>query len=328
MRPIVAIVLVAAAGCVPPQENPTTVRDMRVLGVSLEPPEVMLKGCDASLLLGLARPADGGVPSLDPKLLAGLLQAAALPLDFRALIADPAGDGRALEYALRACASTGDRTCSNEGDFVELARGEAGTGELQLWVLPAIQVLDDGSQTPLVLEVLNQDFYKGLGGIRVPLVLELSSPDGTERLYAQKLMVYSCQLFPEREANLTPHLPGILWEGEEWPEDVAKEYAGTASVELAIMDVAPLQEAYVVPGLTLERVELVESWKVNWMTTSGTMSAYVTGGTDFAGETGRHRSSWSPDPSVTDAQDVTLYFVVRDGRGGESWTTRRVHWSP
>lgn len=328
MRALVfSLFLVAAsAGCISGQDDPTMVKDLRVLGMSLEPPEVMMAGCDAALLLGLAQPTDGGLPTIEPKLLAKLIAAANLPLDFKALIGDPAGEGRTLEYHLRTCVSTGDRACNTAGEYVELSHGTTIGGELRLSVLPVAQLLPDG--TPLVLSVLDRDGYKGLGGIKVPLVLELSSPDGQEHVFAQKLMVYSCQLFPDREANRTPVLPGLSWAGDPWPADEVKQHSGKAAVALDPLDFTALVESYVVPDLMLEEVPLVESWKINWMTTSGTMSAYSTGGTDFAGQAGRHSVSWLPDQAATAPADVTLYFVVRDGRGGESWLTRQVHWTP
>ena len=322
----VCVVAVALAACVSGQDDPSTVKDLRVLGMSLEPPEVMLAGCDAQLLLNLAQSADGGVPTLDPKLLAQLLAAAARPLAFKTLIGDPAGGGRRLEYHLRTCVSTGDRTCGNSGEYVELSQGTTTGGELRLSILPAAQFLPDA--TPLMLSVLEHDTYKGLGGIRVPLVLELLSPDGQEHIFAQKLMVYSCQLFPDRQVNQTPILPGVSWAQETWTADEVKQHSGRSAVALEPLDFTSLVESYSVPSLALEEVPLVESWKINWMTTSGTMSSYSTGGTDFAGQAGRHKNSWLPDPSATAPVEVTMSFVVRDGRGGESWLTRRVHWTP
>ena len=46
--------LLFAAACVAAQDNPTTVHDLRVLGMRLEPPEVLMTGCNVQLLLGLA----------------------------------------------------------------------------------------------------------------------------------------------------------------------------------------------------------------------------------------------------------------------------------
>ena len=325
----VTLVGLFAGGCNVGQENPTTVHDLRVLGMQFEPPEVMMVGCDARLLLGaLAGAADGGTISLPPQfqLLLGLY--ASRQLEFTALIADPTGAGRSLDYRLLGCANRGDRECKNEGDFVVLSKGTTTGGELKLTVAPGIQFLNDGMATPLLLEVINQDTFKGLGGIRVPVVLELSAADTGEKIYAQKLMVYTCQFFPTMKQNITPVLPGIKFDGDVWPEGEVKKVKGKQDFPLVPVDFTALEEPYVVPSIQLSPVNLTESWKVTWMTTSGTMSPYESGGTDFAGTSERHKASWKPDQKATEGKDVEFYFVVRDGRGGNSWTKRSLRWEP
>lgn len=335
----IAAVLAAAFACLPPQDNPTTVKDLRVLGMSFEPPEIMFP-CDPALLRALVGgAADGGAIMIDPVVQQRLAMFAGRPLKMKTLIADPAGAGRDLSYRVLACANTGDRDCNNEGDFVELkdvtnpsnpvpAKGATKAGELNLTVIPGLQFLDDGNATPLLFEVVSQDTFKGLGGIRVPVVIELKSPDGAEHVFAQKLMVYSCQFFREQKANVTPVLPGLTWNGEPWPENEVKQASGTAEVTIEPTDTTPFEESYTLPSIQLQPVALTEAWKISWMTTSGTFSTYETGGFDFSGSTERHRVKWSPDKKATTARDVTFYVVVRDGRGGQSWTTRTVRWTP
>jgi hypothetical protein len=316
-------------GCAAGQPNPTQVKDLRVLGMRFEPPEVMMTGCNVQLLLGAAAgAADGGTIQLPPQFQALLALYAGRPLDFTALIADPTGAGRTLNYRLLACANRGDRDCNNEGDYVELKSGTTTGGELSVQVAPGIQFLDDGMATPLLLEVINQDTFKGLGGIRVPVVLELSAPDTGEKIYAQKLMVYTCQFFPTMKQNVTPVLPGVTYNGDPWPENEVMTVTGRTEIPVAPADFTDLQEDYVVPSLELKPVKLTESWKVTSMTTSGTMASYETGGTDLAGSTERYANKWRPDQSSTEAQDVDFWFVVRDGRGGNSWTKRTIHWEP
>lgn len=333
------VLAAAASACLPEQDDPTTVKDLRVLGITFDPPEIMFP-CDPALLRALAGGVtDGGALVIDPALQQQLALFAGRNLKMKTLIADPRGGGRELSYRVLACANTGDRECDNEGDFVELkdesvsppvpAKGKTdGGSELALTVKPGLQFLDDGNATPLLFEVVSQDTFKGLGGIRVPVVVEVKSPDGAEHVFAQKLMVYSCQFFRGQKANVTPVLPGILFKGEPWPEDEVKQVSGTEAIELEPIDFSSLEEPYVLPSIQLQPVSLTEAWKVTWMTTSGTMSPYETGGFDFAGESGRHKASWTPDRSATTPQDVTFYFVVRDGRGGQSWLTRRAHWTP
>jgi hypothetical protein len=336
-RPLTALVLatLGASACLPPQDEPTTAHDLRVLGASFDPPDVLIAGCNPALLSGLAGAADGGAVTLDPLLTLAIAFAAARPLDYKALIADPAGGGRALQYRLLGCASSGDRTCDNAGDYVELTTGQTTAGELALRVTPGLAILPDGqvnaltdAGTPLLLEVINQDTFKGLGGVRVPVVLDLWAPGTTEHIYAQKLMVYACQFFPEMKPNAVPRLPGLLWNGEPWPEGEIKDVTGRTPVVITPDDFSTLEEDYLVASLALQPVSLRESWKINWVTTSGTMAPYASGGTDFSGTTGRHKSTWTPDPKATTPSNVTFYFVVRDGRGGESWLTRQIRWTP
>lgn len=325
------VVLLGAAACVEDEDDPTTLKDLRVIGMRFEPPEVLIPGCNPQLLVGAAASAaDAGTGSitLPPQFQQLLAQYAGKPLQFSALISDEAGGGRELDYRLLACASRSDRQCDNEGDFALLKEGKTTAGELTAVVAPGIQFLDDGAATPLLLEVIQQDTFKGLGGVRVPVVLELSAPDTGELIYAQKLMVYSCQFFPQQRQNVTPVLPGIQWQGEPWPEDEVKTHAGTEPVSLSPADFTGLEEAYVVSSLALQPVQLEEAWKITWMTTSGTMSAYNTGGIGFVGDPGRHNVKWQPDRRATEPKDVTFHFVVRDGRGGNSWTSRRVRWTP
>jgi hypothetical protein len=321
----------AASSCLEPMDDPTTVHDLRVLGMSFTPPEVLVPQCDPSLLVGLAGAADGGLVSVDPKLQLKLLIYLSIPLEFRALIADPAGQGRELDYRLLGCASTADRDCNTENQYVELVTGTTQGGELRFEKLvPGTQEVHDSQTdagTPLLFEVLNLDSFKGLGGIRVPMVLDLKARDTGEHIYAQKLAVYSCQFFPQQTTNQLPVLPGMLWNGESWAEDEVKQAQGAAEVTIEPVDFSALQEPYIVPSIMLQPVSLVESWKVNSMTTLGTFGTYELGGTDFSGMAERYKNTWKPDPAAAE-QDVTMYFVVRDGRGGESWLVRHAHWAP
>lgn len=334
LAPALAAVL-AGASCLPPQEDPTTIADLRVLGASFEPPEILIPGCNPALLAGLAGAADGGSVSLDPRLALAIVLAAGRPLSYKALIADPQGFGRSLDYRVLGCARTGDRDCNEEGETVELSSGKTAAGELALTVAPGLQFLpgDGGGQlgdagTPLLLEVINNDTWRGLGGIRVPVVLDLKAKSTTEHIYAQKLMVYSCQFFPEQKANVTPVLPGVTFNGEPWAEGEVKEWVGEEPVTFEPVDFSALEEPYIVASLSLQPVKLTESWRINWMTTWGTMSSFATGGSDPSGTVGRHRSKWQPVKGAVTPIDVTFTFVVRDGRGGMSWLTRRAHWSP
>jgi hypothetical protein len=333
-----AVAAFLAAACNQNRDDPTTVHDLRVLAMSAQPPEILISPCDPALLLAVAGAGDGGLPSLDPKTLATLLAVGSRPVELTTLIADPDGGGRPLDYRLLGCASTSLSACvgADGGPSVELARGRTTAGELSLSVVPALAILPGTAGTPLLLDVVQADPYKGLGGIRVPLVLDLTAPGSADHIYAQKLMLYTCQLFPTQVANVNPVLPapGLSWQGgadaglEPWPAGEVRTWSGTDPVTLEPADFSALEETYVVPSLTLTPVTLQESWLLNWMTTSGTLGSYQTGGTNLAGATGKQRNTWHPDPHATAGERVTIWVVSRDGRGGESWISRQVDWTP
>jgi hypothetical protein len=292
--------LPATSACVSAEDDPSVVKDLRILAISTESPELMASDCTGS-----------------PNSLAVL----GSPVTFTALIADPAGGGRQLRYQLLACAWPGNRDCSTAEDAATLAEGLTTAGELVLAITPGLTVLADG--TPLIQRVIEQDTYRGLGGVRMPLVLHLFTRG--EGIYAQKLMVFSCRRFPEMMPNATPRLSGLRVNGEGWGEEVL-QLRGLGPFKLNPEDFTAVEEKYVVPSLDLQPVHLKESWKLSWHTDFGKISPTETGGTDVGGQEGRHLVEWKPASSVQ--QDVNLWVVVRDGRGGVSWLKRRARYSP
>ncbi len=321
-----------AFGCIGPEDNPTTVHDLRVLGVSLEPPELMAQSCAAMQVL-----RTGEIP---PDALA-LLAPLAAPVTLTAHIADPKGEGRDIEWELFACARQGDRTCDNADERVRIAAGRARPGDLvvpglRLGACPAgqpppsnqspcrIDVIQPlGQITPLLLKVFEHDQFKGLGGLRMPIVLSVKA--GEEQIYAQKLMVFSCRFFPDMKPNVTPVLPNLLLDGEPIGEGATVQ--GSGPFRLSVPDVSSLEEPYVVPSFELKPVHLVEAWKIAWFTDFGRIAPGETGGVDLGGQESRHRVEWTPGRDSAE-RDVTLWAVVRDGRGGQSWLVRRLKWKP
>ena len=306
LRLLACLLAFAATACVGPEDNPTRVHDLRVLGVQLEPPELMAPTCEFT-----------------PQALAFF----AAPVRYTALIADPAGEGRSLHFELFACASPSDRDCSQE-DRVLVTSGDIAPTLPDTWLehslvlSPGLLQLPDHS--PLLLRVLELDPYHGLGGIRLPLVLHLSA--GTEEIWASKLMVFSCAYFPESRQNVNPVIPGVRLNGVPWGEGEVPLLAG-GPFEVTPEDFSEREEPYVVPALDLSKVELVESWRLSWYADLGTFSPGNTGGVDPGGEEGRHRTEWSP-PRQADEQDVHFWFVARDGRGGMTWLSRTGHYRP
>ncbi|MFP2924273.1 hypothetical protein ACLESO_03435 [Pyxidicoccus sp. 3LG] len=296
------LLALGAVACVDVEDQPSKVHDFRVLGISTESPDLMAPSCERT-----------------PE----ALDALAVPVTFRALLVDPKGGGRSIQYELWACADTDDMTCADEANRVLLGEGTTTEGELSLSVRPGAATL--AGDTLLLERVQEKDPYKGLGGIRMPLVLHAVA--GDEEVYAQKLMVFWCPVVEGIAANVQPVIPGLRMNDAPWAEGELPELRGMEPFVVTVDDVTALQETYVVPGLRLDAVTLQEAWEVSWHTTLGEFTEQVTGGADFGGQVGKHRTEWEPPEDAT-AQDVTFWAVVRDGRGGSSWVVRRARWSP
>jgi hypothetical protein len=269
------LLLVAAfTSCVGPTDDPSQVHDLRVLAADAEPPELMDTSC-----------------SSDPAAQLGFLR----PVRVRWLIADPNGQGREITYSVTACANVNDRKCENENDFIELAKGTTQPGTLE-HSFNFVGEFKDGEFKPLLLpdevsllqETISQDTFKGLGGVRIPLVLKASA--GEELIYAQKLMVFSCRFFPDQKPNVNPALPDFLLDGQVWDEATVRTLSGDAPFVIEPADFLASEEDYIVPSFGLEPIYLREAWKFSWHATVGRFAQSQTGGVDLGGEAERHRN--------------------------------------
>lgn len=297
------LLTLGAVACIDPDDKPSNVHDLRVLGIAVERPELMAPTCE---------------------LTAEALEVLTNEVSYRALVVDPAGEGRSISYTLWACSDPKDTLCENTAERVQLAQGTMTAGELVVPIRPGASTLPDG--TLLLDKVRQADPYQGFGGLRMPLVLNLAA--GSEAIYAQKLMVFSCPLVPGMAPNQQPELQGLRLEGEPWAEEALPELTGQGPFVITAEDVSALEESYVVPGFRREAVALKEAWSISWHASLGEIPDEETGGADFNGEPGRHRVEWEPPEKGGVAQEVTFWAVARDGRGGSTWLIRKARWSP
>jgi len=329
MRNLFALPVAAIAGagvlwggCLGALPDPTRVEDLRVLGVQTEPPELMLTPPP-----GNTQPLCQGVTAQEA------IRVATASVQYTALIVDPQGNGRSVHYQLFGCARQDDRNCATTDQRVLLREGDVQADPVRGDVLLpltldrlALTVL--GDDTPLLQKVQEEDQYQGAFGIRMPLVLHLTA--GSEEIWAQKLMVYSCAYFPGKSfANVNPVLPGVTLKGAPWGEAEVPVVQGDGNtVRLAVPDFSEREEDYAVPSYSLEPVSLHESWRISWYSTLGTLGPATTGGTDVSGSEGRNFSDWNPSSKATQEQEVRFWMVARDGRGGLSWLRRTLHYLP
>src|SRR5690349_905307 len=163
-----AALVVAAAGCGSFQD-PNIVVDLRILAMTAEPPDQVLD-------------IDLTQPPMPTALLAKLV-----PTRVCALIADPALDRRLL-WSMTMCAGTSGGRCDVE-DEVPLGNGllddpDTASPEPEL----CVTVEPDGQLLGVLLQWLDNDTLRGLGGVDVSVQLRVGGEDGDRDLdqYASK----------------------------------------------------------------------------------------------------------------------------------------------
>jgi hypothetical protein len=129
----------------------------------------------------------------------------------------------------------------------------------------------------------------------------------------------------ESERNDNPVIDAVLFDGEEWREDDVKEVdsCDTSDDDYDDCPSAPKHTLSVrIPGGSIESGqdefgrEFTEQVIVQYYTTEGIFEDQVRTSSDATtGWVARRRAS---------GDEVSLWFVVRDDRGGVSWTERRV----
>src|SRR5262249_17339071 len=139
---LAALALGLGAACVDVPDDSTSVHDLRVLGVATEPPELMAPTCPTPVNGQIAIPQDD-------------LATYAAEVTLKALLVDPAGNGRPISYELFACSSLGDKTCEKESETVLVTSGQTTAGVLSYTFRPGTIVLPNGQ--PLLLQVLQDD---------------------------------------------------------------------------------------------------------------------------------------------------------------------------
>lgn len=128
------------------------------------------------------------------------------------------------------------------------------------------------------------------------------------------------------ERNQNPALAGVTYDGLPWAEGEVKEVTGCRnSPEIAIADCDGGEKhelAVVVPPESVESgtseagVPFTEDLVVQYYGEDGLF--------EFDGRTGASpRTTWAARNSAV-GKDLTLWFVVRENRGGVTWTTRKV----
>ena len=350
-------VLVELGGC-GTFDDPSTVKDLRVLAVAAEPSEVILDVTDA------ASAAAASIP----------------PLTLTPLVVDPAA--RPVSVTVSACANdpsaptspnavtdptgypaggirttVGSALCDGAPTAIPLATG------IDLAASPSIDVALDPAW---VAAAFARDVFAGADGVPhggfdlgMPVVFQLTASAGGDTVRAIKRAIFwTHAVRDDQRANTTPVIPGVRMyarrdetTAEPLPDAVQALEAGTPAdvtpdgvwidpVAASDPSTTALAESYVTTTLDrvtgqLGTIDVKETLTYSFYASAGTFSPLQTRSEPPPGVVPRGRvhieskyhppkdmTSQPPGAAATAPLDVTIWIVVRDERGGASWVTR------
>lgn len=302
-------------------QDPNVVVDLRVLAIRSEPPEQVLD-------IDLNQPPD------PQTVLAELV-----PIQVCALVADPAQDRR-LVWSMTICPLTSDDRCDDDRPQYQLASGVLDDPDttvpepsLCATVMPDLDLLG------VLIDVLDNDDLKGLGGLDYAAQLRIGGENGDPDLdlYATKTLRVSPRIPMERMANRNPSIVEL---------DANPDAAAPAEADMPLtlgrcvenkspMVIAPgirlrllpietpgAREAYVVPTLDGRSEMFTESLTYQWTAGDGGFSRGTTGGPhDLVGNAPPLFSDFKSPAAgdLTGPTDVPIWLVQRDERLGVQW---------
>jgi hypothetical protein len=314
---------VLAAGC-GSFEDPAIVIDLRVLGMSADPPEQLVP-------YDPANPPDPSTIQLDP-------------VEICALIAEPGVD-RPLDYVMTACPPTGDGRCDPTEPGIAVGGGTIDDPETAAAPQVACAQLDPSTDLfAVITQAIKDDPLAGFDHVDIQVVMRVNPVGATpdEAIWATKAVRFGAQVPAERQPNHNPTLTEL--DGTTPDGTVAALAPGrcvdqAAPVEvgpgedLAILPVEPAgaREDYVVPTFDGGEQHLTENLSYEWLAGAGKWKRSSTGGpTDPFGNDPQLDTVWTAPAAadVGDGLDVSLWVIQRDERLGEAWSESCVHVHP
>jgi len=231
------------------------------------------------------------------------------PVQLSILAVDPRSQAP-MQVSAQLCAPTDSRRC-DEGQ-------------------PIIDVPDAGLSTALalpsgfLLSAAQLDDLDGFGGIRVQYSFSIENGDVGGPVHGSKLLLFSPR---GGVPNRNPAVTGIrltrdgipYGDGDPLPGDTIELPSG---VEIGLLPLIPTDicEQYVTTDFRGNQVTLIEQPRYNF---------FVTPGAEIGVDTADEPLDGVPPPDglsriTAHSGEGTLWIVVRDGRGGESWA--RFQW--
>jgi hypothetical protein len=322
-------VLLALPACTPDFDEVWLVKDLRILAIRADPPEVLVDE----------------IPATFPK------------VDITALVVDPTDPDQVVDWELWGCPAA-ESSCEEADRRWRIAQNRTRLDQIQA------EVHLDRSFYQIALE---DDQLRGLGGVPVLVELRIRGKAREER--GVKRLVYGtvepplpqdaegawggpCRSSaPEcdqgticdrssvtsrclKRPNENPSITEVL----DATDDTSKEPVPTAGWQVVAEEVITLdpvspeedKEPYITDTLLKGTKELEEFLSYAFFVTAGELSHALTGGrpSPFVElkKTDDLTSEWTPeDPAASDANPTAaspqIWIVVRDDRGGVGWTS-------
>lgn len=286
------------------------VKDLRVLGVRIDPPEVFVT---VPAFQAASRQVFLWTVAEDPP-----------PVTVEVLAVNPLAPEAPVNLRVSACIPPDRRRCEvAEGTVVHVIEG-------------LTTRLDDVSFTfaPTAAQLnqwVQEDPYFGFGGLYVLLDIEIEQPDSPV-LHVAKLMTYDVPYLPETDEeppektpNDNPLLYGLrVDDRESLTEDEVIPVRARQEVALEPLFVREaVIESYLEPTFPkdgeLGWIQLEERLQFDYYATAGDFDDGTISTRTPLGEVKDITNTWT---APREPGDVELWIVVRDDRGGTTWTRR------
>ena len=288
------------AGCSTTLDGVGNVHDLRILAMRADPPEQLVT---------------------DPR-----------PVTVTALIANPPG-GFLVSAKWTTCAAPD----SDTSRCLESSTGYAVLGESTVktgpeGAEPSVTFLPDPE---LLKQVAQADQYRGLAGLRQIIQVDLRA--GDQQAVGFKRMVFSVP--SKNPINVNPVVGPVEFNDAGWAPDASVVFtvapprmlgqgmgmAVPARNQLAVLEDRSLPEFYEVRTFNGDVRKLQEAWRYNFYVSHGTFSPTAGGGNNLLStDAGNIETQWARvDGEDGGSGPTTVWIVVRDGRGGETWAVRR-----
>ena len=316
----------AACGCAT-FEDPTIVLDLRVVGMTAEPPEQVVD-------IDLA----GRAPPSPEALLAQLV-----PTRVCTYVADP-GAARELGWSMTVCLPGDDLRCDPALPQVSLAGDRLGDPEASPDGGRACALIeyaaDPAGWIALFAAALRRDPTRGLAGLDYAIEVRIGDPAAPPEadVFGVKQARVSARLPATKVANHNPTVADLQLSvsqvrGESAPRrrcaerDPDDEFVVRSGDRVTLFPVEPGQgtdeparEEFTVPTLDGGFETFTEVLSYQWLAGAGAFQDPVTGGPpDIFGNETLLGTDWTA-PRVSAPTDVPIWLIQRDERYGASVT--------